>query len=139
MTLPSRRFAPACACFVALIAGLHLAACGSTSTPGPTPLPLLDTTVTLTQGVTCNIGYVGLDFPGVAGKTVAISGTGAANLTPLLVLYAPDFATQLSESSSKGAGSASFTFALTQSGLHHLAVCDVNGAAGALRVVVQQE
>ena len=144
MTLPfrrftSRRFVPACACLVMVIAGLHLTGCGSTPPTGPTPVVLLDTTVTLVQGVTCTIGYVGAEFTGVAGKTVAISATGAASLTPLFILYAPDFATQLAGSSSSGAGAASLTFALTQSGLHHLSLCDVNGVAGALRVTVQQQ
>jgi hypothetical protein len=91
------------------------------------------------QGVTCNIGYVGAEFNGVTGKTIAISATGAASLTPLFVLYSPDFATQLAGSSPSGAGAASLTFVLTQSGLHHLSVCDVNGVAGALRISVQQK
>lgn len=113
--------------------------CGSTSPTGPTPVVLLDTTITLVQGVNCNVGYVGAEFNGAAGKTVAITANGAASLTPLFILYAPDFATQLASSSPNGAGAASLTFALTQSGLHHLSVCDVNGVAGALRIVVQQK
>jgi hypothetical protein len=150
MTLPSRpftsrqfasrRFVSACACLVMVIAGLHLTGCGSDSPPtGPTPVVLLDTTVTLAQGVTCNIGYVGAEFTGGAGKTVAISANGPASLTPAFILYAPDFATQLAASSARGAGAASLTFALTQSGLHHLSVCDMNGVAGALRITVQQQ
>jgi hypothetical protein len=122
-----------------VIAGLLLTGCGSTSPSRPTPVVLLDTTVTLVQGVTCNVGYVGAEFTGVAGKTVAISATGGASLTPLFILYAPDFATQLAGSSPGGAGAAALTFALTQSGLHHLSICDVNGVAGALRVTVHQQ
>ena len=91
------------------------------------------------QGVTCNVGYVGAEFTGVTGKTVTISTTGAASLTPLFILYAPDYATQLAVSSPGSAGAASLTFALTQSGLHHLSICDVNGAGGALKVTVQQQ
>ena len=139
MALSFRRWPVACVRLVIVIAGLHLTGCGSTSPSGPTPVVLLDTTVTLVQGVTCNVGYVGAEFTGVAGKTVAISATGGASLTPLFILYAPDFATQLAGSSSSGAGAASLTFALTQSGLHHLSVCDINGVAGALRVTVQQQ
>jgi hypothetical protein len=139
MTPPSHRSAYVRACLLIVIAGLPLTGCGSASPAGPTPVTLLDTTVTLMQGVTCNIGYVGAEFAGEAGKTVAIAATGAANLTPLFILYAPDFATQLSGSSSSGAGAASLTFALTQSGLHHLSICDVNGVAGALRIIVQQK
>jgi hypothetical protein len=138
MTQPFRRIALVCAQLVMVIGGFYLTACGA-SPSGPTPVVLLDTTMTLAQGVTCNIGYVGTEFTGVAGRTVVISATGAASLTPLLILYAPDFATQLAGSSSSGAGSASLTFALTQSGLHHLSVCDLNGAAGTLRVTVTQQ
>lgn len=124
---------------LAIVAGiLCLAGCGSTTPNGPTPVVLLDTTVTLTQGVTCNVGYVGAEFTGTAGRTVAISAAGAPSLTPLFILYAPDFATQLAGSSSSGAGAASLTIALTQSGLHHLSICDLQGAAGPLRVLVQQ-
>jgi hypothetical protein len=138
VTRAFRRCSPACARAAIVIAGLYLTGCGSTPPTGPTPVVLLDTTLTLAQGVNCNIGYVGAEFTGVAGKTVAISATGAASLTPLFLLYAPDFATQLGGSSSSGAGAASLTFALTQSGLHHLSVCDLNGVAGTLRVTVKQ-
>jgi hypothetical protein len=139
VTRGSRRFAPAWARVVMVIAGLYLAGCGGTSPNGPTPVVLLDTTVTLAQGVNCNVGYVGAEFAGAAGKTVAISATGAPNLTPLFLLYAPDFATQLGGSSPGGPGSAALTFTLTQSGLHHLSICDVNGIAGMLRVTVKQQ
>jgi hypothetical protein len=139
VTQRSRRFAPAWARVVMAIAGLCLTGCGSSSPSGPTPVVLLDTTVTLAQGVNCNIGYVGAEFTGAAGKTVAISATGATSLTPLFLLYAPDFATQLGGSAPGGAGAASLTFTLTQSGLHHLSICDVNGIAGVLRVTVTQQ
>jgi hypothetical protein len=141
MTMPSRRLTGrlACARLVMVIAGLHLAGCGSTPPTGPTPVVLLDTTVTLAAGANCNVGYAGAEFTGVAGTTVAISATGAASLAPLFILYAPDFATQLAGSSSRGAGAASLTFALIQTGVHHLSICDVNGVAGTLRITVQQQ
>jgi hypothetical protein len=139
VTLRFRPFAPAWA-RVALVSGaLYLTGCGSTPPNGPTPVVLLDTMVTLAQGVNCNVGYVGAEFTGTAGTTVAIAATGAASLTPLFLLYAPDFATQLGGSSSSGAGAASLTFTLTQSGLHHLSICEVNGIAGTLRVTVKQQ
>jgi hypothetical protein len=122
-----------------VVVALFLTACGSTSPNAPTPVVLLDTTLTLTQGVPCNVGYVGAEFTGTAGKTVSILAVGAPNLSPLFTLYAPDFATQLGGSSPGGAGSASLTFALTQSGLHHLSVCDLNGVGGTLRITVQQQ
>jgi hypothetical protein len=129
------------ACLVVLIAGLHLAGCGSSTPAAPTPAPvvLLDTMVTLAAGVNCTVGYAGAEFPGTAGTTVAISATGASTQTPLFILYAPDFATQLATSASRGAGAASLTFALTQTGVHHLSICDVNGIAGTLRITVQQQ
>jgi len=134
----NRRLASVC---LVIAAGLPLAGCGSSSptAPPPAPVVLLDTTVPLTDGVNCTVGYVGAEFTGTAGTTVAISATGAANLTPLFILYAPDFATQLATSSARGAGAASLTYALTQAGLHHLSICDVNGVAGTLRVTVQQQ
>jgi hypothetical protein len=139
VTQRSRRLAPAWARVVMAIAGLYATGCGSTSPNGPTPVVLLDTTVTLAQGVNCNVGYVGAEFTGAAAKTVVISATGAAGLTPLFLLYAPDFKTQLASSSPGGAGAASLTFTLTQSGLHHLSICEVNGIAGVLRVTVNQQ
>jgi hypothetical protein len=140
VTQPSWRFTSIHACFILLVAGLLPAGCGGSSSPtGPTTRILLDTTVTLVQGVTCNTGYVGAEFTGTAGTTVSISATGAAGLAPLFTLYAPDFATQLGGSSPSGPGAASLTLALAQSGLHHLSVCDLNGTAGTLRVVVNQQ
>jgi hypothetical protein len=136
--LPSRRFAPACARLVMVCAGLYLTTCGG-SPNGPTPLVLLDTTVTLAQGVNCSTGYVGAEFTGMVGRTVVISATGAASLTPFFILYGPDFAVQLAASSPTGAGAAASNFALAQSGLHHLSICDLYGAAGTLRVTVTQE
>jgi hypothetical protein len=133
-------FRPVCACLVVLMAGFHLAGCGSAATPaGPTPVVLLDTSVTLVAGVNCSVGYAGAEFTGASGTTVAISATGAASLTPLFIVYAPDFATQLATSLPSGAGAASRTLTLTQSGLHHLSVCDVNGLAGTLRITVTQQ
>ena len=139
MALHSRRCAWAVPVAVVIVQLLLPACSGSTSPIVPTPVVLLDTTVSLVQGVTCNTGYVGTEFTGVAGKTVSISATGAANLTPLFIVYAPDFATQLAGSSSSGAGAASLTLALTQSGLHHVSVCDLNGVAGTVRVLVTQQ
>ena len=128
-----------CAAF--LLLALSLTGCGGTSTT-PTPSQgtvLLDTSLTFVQGVTCNTGGVSASFAGTSGRTVTIAATGAATLTPQFTLYAPDFATQLRASSAAGAGAASLTFALTQTGTHHVTLCDVNGVAGAIRVVVTQQ
>src|SRR5215471_10170239 len=124
----------ACLSLAMAVAGLHLTGCGSAPPTTPTPIVLLDTIVTLVDGVNCNVGYAGAEFTGTAGTTVVISATGAANLTPVFILYAPDFATQLASSSSRGAGAASLTYPLTQSGLHHLSICEANGVAGTLRI-----
>jgi len=124
-------------CAVILLAS-GLTSCGSTTSPTPQGTVLLDTTVAVVQGVTCNTGGVSTDFTGTAGRTVIITATGATSLTPRFTLYAPDFATQLGGSASTGAGAASLTFALTQTGVHHVTLCDVNGVGGTLRVVVTQ-
>ncbi len=139
VTPPSPRFPPAWAGVVMAIAALFLMRCGGPISPDEhLEVVLLDTSVNLVEGVTCYVGYVGADFGGVTGRTVAISVAGARNLTPLFTLYAPDFATLLGVSSSGGAGTASLTFTLTQTGLHHLSICDVNGVPGPLKVNVKQ-
>jgi hypothetical protein len=139
VTPRSRRFPPACAGVVMVIAALFLAGCGGPISPDEhLEVVLLDTSVNLVEGVTCLVGYVGADFGGVIGRTVAISVAGAPNLTPIFTLYAPDFATLLGVSSSSSAGTASLTFTLIQTGLHHLSICDVNGIPGALKVNVKQ-
>jgi len=121
-----------------MIAGLAVAGCGSTPPMAPTPVMLLDTLVTVADGVNCTVGYVGAEFSAAPGANVTISATGATNLMPVFILYAPDFATQLAVSSSSGAGAASLTTSLTRAGLHHLSICDVNGTAGTLRITVRQ-
>lgn len=100
---------------------------------------LLDTSLTVVAGVNCNTGGVSADFNGTSGRTVAIVATGSSTQTPRFTLYAPDFATQLAGSSATGAGAASLTFALTQTGVHHITLCDLNGVAGPVRVVVTQQ
>ena len=141
MTRTFRRFVSACACAAFLFGTLILMGCGSSSTAPitSTQVVLLDTSVTLLAGVTCNTGNMAVDFTGTAGKTVTISATGAATLTPQFTLYAPDFATQLAGATSSSAGSASLTFTLTQTGVHHVSLCDTKGVAGTLRVTVTQQ
>ena len=140
MTLrPGRRVSiPSCAAFV--LAASLMGCEGDDSSPTtPQGTVLLDTSLNLVAGVTCNTGGVSADFNGTSGRTVSITTTGPSSLTPRFTLYAPDFATQLGGSSSTGAGAASLTFALTQTGVHHVTACDVNGVAGALRLVVTQQ
>jgi hypothetical protein len=138
VTIASCRIATACACLVVMVT-LATISCRRASPTAPIGITLLDTTVTLAQGVSCNVGYVGADFQGMTGKTVAISAAGAGHMTPLFILYAPDFATRISQSSPSGAGAASLTVGLTQSGVHHLSICDVNGNGGVVRVTVTQD
>ena len=113
--------------------------CSSSSTASDSSsVTLLNITVSLPAGVTCDSGGVDADFTGQAGKTVDILVSGASSLTPRFTLYAPDFATQLGFSSPNGAGKAFLSIALTQSGAHHLTLCDANGTAGSLKVNVTQ-
>lgn len=129
-----KRIALSCVSLLALC----FAACSSSPTT-PTEITLLDTTLTLAQGVTCQTGGVSTDFSGTAGKTVAIIGTGNITQTPRFTLYAPDFTRQLGGSSSVSPGSATLTIGLTETGVHHLTFCDVNGVGGTLHVTVHQQ
>jgi hypothetical protein len=140
MTLRLDRSVSLSSCAAVLLAAF-LAGCGGSDSSPTTPQAtvLLDTSLTVVAGVTCNTGGVSADFNGTSGRTVVITATGPANLTPQFTLYAPDFATQLRGSTSTGAGAASLTFALTQTGVHHVTLCDANAAAGAVRVVVTQQ
>ena len=123
----------------ALLLALFISGCGGADSPtSPSETVLLNTTLNVVAGVTCATGGVSADFTGSAGKSTTITASGAANLTPRFTLYAPDFTTQLGGSTSTGAGAASLTFTLIQSGTHHVTVCDLAGVAGALTVRVTQ-
>ncbi|HEX4346633.1 MAG TPA: hypothetical protein VHZ73_03635 [Vicinamibacterales bacterium] len=136
-----RRLVVTSLCAVLAAAALTVAACGKsdTSPTASTSVTLLDTSVTLLSGVTCNTGNMAVDFSGTAGKTVVITATGSSSLVPHFTLYAPDFAVQLGGSTSGAAGAASLTFTLTQTGVHHVSLCDSNGTAGTLHVTVVQQ
>ena len=124
----------------ALFAFTLVAACGddddSTATGGTV---LLSANLIMEGGVTCAIGGVSRDFTGTAGKTVVITASGASTMTPQITLYAPDFETQLAGSASTGAGRAALTKALTETGTHHVSVCEANGLAGNINLVVTQQ
>ena len=123
----------------AVLLALFFSSCGGADSPtSPSETVLLNTTLNVVAGVTCATGGVSADFTGSAGKSTTITASGAANLTPRFTLYAPDFTTQLGGSTSTGAGAASLTFTLIQSGTHHVTVCDLAGVAGALTVRVTQ-
>lgn len=123
-----------------LTASAMLAGCGDDDeSTGPDPDVLLSTNIILTAGVTCETGGVNKDFNGVAGKTIAMVVSGAASLTPQFTLYAPDFDTQLAFSASTGAGRAAASRALTETGTYHISVCDANGVAGNVTLVVTQQ
>jgi hypothetical protein len=82
---------------------------------------------------------VNRDFNGTSGKTVVVTVSGPSTLTPQFTLYAPDFATQLAGSAAISAGRAALTHALTETGTHHLTICELNGAAGNFSLVVTQQ
>jgi hypothetical protein len=117
---------------------LSVASCSS-SPSAPTVITLLDTTLAMTPGVTCQTGGFSTDFMGTAGKTVVITGTGSATQTPRFTLYGPDFTRELGGSSPAGAGAASLTIGLTETGVHHATFCDINGVGGTIRVTVKQQ
>ena len=123
-----------------VLAQLSLTGCGSTDMPtSPTDTVLLSTSVNFVAGVTCATGGANVEFPGTAGKTVVITASATAALTPRFTLYAPNFTTQLGGSVSTGAGTSSLTTTLTASGTHYVTLCDVNGIAGAVAVKVTQK
>ena len=123
-----------------LLAQLCLPGCGGSSTsPTPSETVLLNTAVSVAPGPTCTTGGVSTDFAGTAGRAVTITANGAATLAPRFTLYAPDFTTQLGGSAPAGAGAASLTFTLIQTGTHHVSLCDLNGAGGTLTVKVTQK
>jgi hypothetical protein len=118
-----------------VLAVLVLSACGDDSS-SPNSVRILDVTVTLSQGVSCDEGGLNTQFVGVAGQNVTIEASGASNLRPGFTLYAPDFETQLGSSFAGSAGKARLTHRLEQSGTHHVTLCEENGVGGALRVTV---
>ena len=118
------------------LAALCLTSCGGSESTAPVTVTVLDVTVPLVQGVTCDQGGVGIEFTGEAGKTVTILATGASNQTPRFYLYNPSYGTLLGASSAYGANRARLIFALTESGVHHLTVCEANGVGGSVRVTV---
>jgi hypothetical protein len=128
--------------FVFAVSAVTLfAACGDDDddSTGPVGDVLLNTNLIMEAGVTCATGGVSRDFTGTAGKTVVIVASGGATMTPQITLYAPDFSTQLAGSASTGAGRAALTKALTETGTHHISVCDANGVAGSVNVSVTQQ
>jgi hypothetical protein len=96
---------------------------------------LLDTTVSLDTGLTCQTTGASREFNGTAGQTVVINVTGPAGSQPAITLYAPDFATQVGGAAgAKGTNSARVR--LTQTGLYHPSMCDDLGVGGTFRMVV---
>jgi len=96
---------------------------------------LLDTTLSLETGQTCQTTGASRDFNGTAGQTVVINVTGPAGSQPAIILYAPDFATQLGGAAgAKGTNSARLK--LTQTGVYHSSTCDDAGVGGTFRMVV---
>lgn len=122
-----------------VVALVGLTGCGGGSSPSAPSsavvTTLVDTSVTLPVGATCQTSGQSLDFSSESGKTIAITVTGSAGTNLVIILYAPDFATQLATGGLNGTtGTLSFT--LFETGTHHLTVCDANGVGGAVRVNV---
>ena len=117
-------------------AGLAVAGCSSSSAPAT--VTVLDVTLTFVQGETCNTGGIATEFTAQSGVTVTILASAASNLTPLFVLYGPDYATQVGASQAYGAGRARLVQVLSQSGAQHVSLCEQNGRAGSVRVTVTE-
>ena len=97
---------------------------------------LLDVMVMVPGGDGCNIGSNPAEFVGEAGAMVTIEVTGPAAMTPSIVVYGPDWATQLIGSTTSGPGMQTLTTTPAQSGPHHVGVCAVNSVGGAARIRV---
>lgn len=137
--MPSLRHLRTLVCAVSAVT--LFAACGDDDDDpaGPAGTVLLNANLIMESGVTCATGGVSRDFSGTAAKTVVITASGASTMTPQITLYAPDFETQLAGSAATSAGRAALTKALTETGTYHISVCDANGVAGSVNVVVTQQ
>jgi ABC-type phosphate transport system substrate-binding protein len=135
--LGSRRFSLCVRVAVALCT-LALGACGgdSTSPDDGSTVVLLDVSKTLAAGIDCNTGGFDAEFTGQTGTTVTITVTGSSNTQPQFTLYSPDFSTQLAGSSDAGAGKATLSVALNQSGVFHVSACDARAVGGSFKVTV---
>jgi hypothetical protein len=118
-----------------LIIAFLLSACGGNKSTAPTAVTLLDATVALVAGQNCNIGGMSRDFSGTANTRVTVM-VAASGLNLTVVLYSPDFTTQIAAAT--GSGSATINQSLTLTGTHHVTFCEVNGLAGNVRVTVTQ-
>lgn len=123
----------------ALLAAIAVAGCSDSTEPEDDTDPtvvLRDVTLAFTAGISCDVGGVSTSFTAAAGTTVTILAAGASNLTPLFVLYAPDFSTQIGSSEANGAGRARLIITLAASGEHHVTLCEANARGGSVKVTV---
>jgi len=84
----------------------------------------------------CNIGSTPEEFAGEAGAMVTLEVTGPATMNPSIVVYGPDWATQLTGPVTSGPGTQTLTTTPAQNGPHHVGVCAVNSVGGATRLRV---
>lgn len=122
-----------------LAIALVVAGCGddSTSPDDSGAATLLDASLNIQQGDDCDNGSVSRDFAALAGGRITITVTGPANRNVLFVLYAPDFAQQLGSAQSSQ-GTARLIVTVPTGGTHHVDVCELDGVATAVRLVVTQ-
>jgi hypothetical protein len=76
------------------------------------------------------------EFAGQAGTTVTVESTGDAAMAPAIVVYAPDWATQLYGPITSGPGMQTLTVKPTENGPHKVAVCATNSVGGMMRIRV---
>jgi hypothetical protein len=82
-------------------------------------------------------GAVARELSAIAGGRITITVTGPANRNVLVVLYAPDYAEQLGSAQSSQ-GTARLIVTVSTGGVHPLNVCELDGIATTVRVVVTQ-
>src|SRR5262245_24572906 len=117
---------------------LAFVGCGGLPTePTPPVQVLLSSTLAIPAGTSCSTGGASANFAPTGGKAVTINAQGSGGVNPAIVLYAPDFATQLATVSGT-AGRATMNYTFPQSGSYHITVCDQNGIGGSVTVNITQ-
>ena len=108
----------------------------TTTTPAAQVRVLLDITVDVPGGDGCNVSSTPQEFTGQAGTAVTIEVTGPSGMTPAIIVYAPDYATQLTGTTASGPGTQTLTTTPTENGPHRVGVCATNSVGGSIRIRV---
>src|SRR5690349_11070065 len=118
---------------------LTIAGCGGASAPFTAPTTvaaasqvrvLLDVMVAVPAANGCNTGSNAQEFMAEAGTSMTVEATGAAAMAPSVVVYGPDWATQLIGTTTSGPGSQTLSTTAVETGPHRVSVCATNSVGG---------